>query len=637
MHLQQKQSDLNSDLKPDLISINNLSISFGNNSVLHKLNLSIGTGQTLALVGESGSGKSLTALSLLQLLPPHAKLSGELLLGLSPQKANEAMKSVPQADTRENAAATAVDLMQLNKAQMQQIRGAQIAMIFQEPMSSLNPVISCGRQVAEAIMTHRAISEKDARAQVIRLFTEVQLPEPEKLFNKYPHQISGGQKQRVMIAMAMSLAPRLLICDEPTTALDVIVQKEILQLIKQLQQKTNMSVLFISHDIQLVAEIADQIAVLYRGDLVEFGPASRIITQPAHPYTQALLSCRPGLYEKGERLPVVADFLKQLRPEPEPDTRTAVATAAAKTVTSDKRTSLLASVDNKNKNNKPDEGAPAPMITKATTPSPTATPILQLQNLNVWYETKRDFLGRTTHYFKAVKDFSLDIYKGETLGLVGGSGCGKTTLGRAIIGLTAIHDGSIVFKDQRWQKEKGQTRRLATQMQMIFQDPYSALNPRIKIGIAIGEALMVHGQWTKKEIKSKVQYWLERVGLQTSHYDRYPHEFSGGQRQRLVIARALILEPDFVICDESVSALDVSVQAQILNLLNDLKADLGFTSIFISHDLSVVRYISDRIAVMNQGHLEELGPAQEVYNHPKSDYTKALLAATFSSGLKTSL
>lgn len=653
----------------DLITINRLTIDFGQNSVLHDLDLTIKAGQTLAIVGESGSGKSLTALSLLQLLPAHAKLSGEILLkarrptrGSDPQAEKQPASSnrsanspiardktvSPQID--DGRELSSLDLTGLDIQQMEKIRGAQIAMIFQEPMTSLNPVKSCGAQVAEAITAHRQLDAATAKAQVIQLFTEVQLPDPAQIFDKYPHQISGGQKQRVMIAMAMSCSPRLLICDEPTTALDVMVQKEILLLIKDLQRKNNMSVLFISHDIQLVAEIADQIAVLYRGDLVEFGKAGDILSNPGHPYTRALLSCRPGLYERGQRLPVVSDFLsegdKVVAPDKFEDIAREVAIEVAIEVAREAATEAGADdgidkantqISEKTRLSFCEENSDA--ITAAYKDNEhkdNNNAILQIRDLNVWYPIKRDFFGNTTQYFKAVKTVSLDVNKGETLGLVGGSGCGKTTLGRAIMGLTPIYDGSINFKGRPLVNNKsGHHRPLATEMQMIFQDPYSALNPRLTVGHAIAEALMVHGKKSGKytgknartAIKNKVCQWLERVGLQSTHYDRYPHEFSGGQRQRLVIARAMILEPDFVICDESVSALDVSVQAQILNLFNDLKADLGFSAIFISHDLSVVRYISDRIAVMNQGQLEELGPADEVYYHPQSDYTKALLAA----------
>lgn len=605
------------------MQIKHLSIHFGQTSVLRKVNLTIGTGQTLAIVGESGSGKSLTALSLLHLLPSNADLDGEILL-------DNGLNNGFDDQTTDKYAQT--DITFLDALSMQQIRGAQIAMIFQEPMSSLNPVITCGQQVVEAILAHKSITNQVAKERTLQLFKEVQLPEPEKIFGKYPHQISGGQKQRVMIAMAMSCEPRLLICDEPTTALDVMVQKEILQLIDTLKQKNNMSVLFISHDIQLVAAIADQIAVLYKGDLVEVGPADQIINRPQHPYTRALLSCRPGLYESGQRLPVVSDFLK------EPALQTAGIESTVEPSFAEVELNpavqppkLIQKLEDQNASIKLNEQT-------GLDPSPTAeiAPVLDIQQLQVWYpdNAHRDFWGRPTGYHKAIQDLSIQVKKGETLGLVGGSGCGKTTLGRAVMGLTPVHSGQILYKGQNWLQTSGRMANRAWQMQMIFQDPYSALNPRLTIGRAIGEALQVHGKLSSKEVKASVCQWLEKVGLQAAHYDRYPHEFSGGQRQRIVIARALILRPDFVICDESVSALDVSVQAQILNLFNDLKAELGFTSIFISHDLSVVRYISDRIAVMHKGRIEELGPAASVYHHPVSPYTQALLAASNASILR---
>ncbi|GAB3366621.1 dipeptide ABC transporter ATP-binding protein [Arachidicoccus ginsenosidivorans] len=611
-----------------LVQIKHLSIHFGQASVLRKVNLTIGTGQTLAIVGESGSGKSLTALSLLHLLPSNADLDGEILL----ENAFNDQPSDKHAQT---------DITFLDALSMQQIRGAQIAMIFQEPMSSLNPVITCGQQIVEAILAHTSITYQAAKERTLQLFKEVQLPEPDKIFAKYPHQISGGQKQRVMIAMAMSCDPRLLICDEPTTALDVMVQKEILQLIDELKQKNNMSVLFISHDIQLVAAIADQIAVLYKGDLVEVGPADQIITRPQHPYTRALLSCRPGLYESGQRLPVVSDFLVILN---KPAGQTAAVKTASNESAPDATVTALGSTTGiqplKPVQKPENQGAQIKSSTQSTQTRLATTAehstILAIEHLQVWYPdtAHRDFWGRPTGYHKAIQDLSLQVKRGETLGLVGGSGCGKTTLGRAVMGLTPVHSGKILYKGQNWLQRNGNSASKAQQMQMIFQDPYSALNPRLTIGRAIGEALQVHGKLSSKEVKAMVCEWLEKVGLQAAHYDRYPHEFSGGQRQRIVIARALILRPDFVICDESVSALDVSVQAQILNLFNDLKAELGFTSIFISHDLSVVRYISDRIAVMHKGRIEELGPAASVYHHPVSPYTEALLAASNASILR---
>jgi len=568
-----------------VLELKELTIQFSGKSVLRHITLAIESGETLAIVGESGSGKSLTALSLLHLLPRQADVSGRILL--------------TNIDGQNNQY---TDITFLDDRSMQDIRGAQIGMIFQEPMTSLNPVKTCGDQVMEAILTHhqatasgnRNQAKNEARQQVLQLFKDVRLPEPEQIFHKYPHQISGGQKQRVMIAMAMSCQPRLLICDEPTTALDVLVQKEIIQLIHDLQRKNNMSVLFISHDIQLVAATADQIAVLYKGDLVETGPAAQIMEHPQHPYTKALLACRPGLYAKGQRLPVVSDFLNTPK-EQQPTIPVLQASEAA--------------------------------ASKEKLPTADHPALLEIKNLNVWYPTHFNFWGRPTGYYKAVKDLNLEIQKGETLGLVGGSGCGKTTLGRAVMGLTPIHQGSIMFKGEDIHQSSLSKKDRARQLQMIFQDPYSALNPRIPIGQAIGEALQIHHNLSPKIRKERVCEWLEKVGLTAEHYHRYPHEFSGGQRQRIVIARALIVEPDFIICDESVSALDVSVQAQVLNLLNDLKAELGFTCIFISHDLSVVRYISDRIAVMQAGQIAELGDADQIYYRPSAEYTKQLLSA----------
>lgn len=545
-----------------LLAINDLQIAFGTHRVLHKIRARIPKGKVVAIVGESGSGKSLTALSILRLLPENAVISGNI---------NFAEKEVKR------------DLLQLNNADIRELRGNKIAMIFQEPMTSLNPVLRCGRQVMEAIMTHAPIAKEAARKKVLSLFEKVQLPEPEKLFYKYPFEISGGQKQRVMIAMAMSSEPELLICDEPTTALDVLVQKDILQLIKNLQSTHDMSVLFISHDLNVVADIADEIIVLYKGAIVEQGTTHIIFTQPQHPYTKALLACHPELYSKNERLPVVSDFLenKEVR------------------------------------------------IKKNTEPLRVSNEIiLSVKNISVRYAIKKDFQGKVTQYNNAVSNVSFEVRKGETFGIVGGSGCGKTTLGRSIIGLVQPFEGDIRYKQQHLLKlSTKDKRKLATQIQFIFQDPYSALNPRLKIGDAIAEPLYQHEIYPKKEVKKEVEKWLEKVGLPGNYYNRYPHEFSGGQRQRIVIARALAMNPEFVICDESVSALDVSVQAQVLNLLNDLKRELGFTSIFISHDLAVIKYVCDRIMVMNDGRVVELGETHEIYERPKTAYTRSLLSA----------
>ena len=553
-----------------LLSINNLRVSFSNgnekNTALHNITIEVKKGETVAVVGESGSGKSITSLAVLQLLPsPPANFeSGEIILNND----NES-----------------IDLLHANNKIIRTIRGKKIAMIFQEPMSSLNPVITCGKQVMEAITTHQTISAQAAKIKTIELFKQVQLPNPELIFNRYPHEISGGQKQRVMIAMAMSCEPELLICDEPTTALDVTVQKNILELINNLKQQNNMSVIFISHDLSVVAEIADRIIVMYKGKIVEENITKEIFINPQHAYTQALLQCRPSKHLKGERLPVVSDFLGE------------------------KNTENKLSIVNDKKLEIGNES------------------ILSVKNLKVYFPAKKNFLGKTQSFIKAVDDVSFEVKEGETIGLVGESGCGKSTLGRTILRLIDATEGSIIYKKNDLIKADNATlKALRKDMQLIFQDPYSSLNPRMKIGEAIEEPLLVHNIFSSaKTRKEKVIEWLEKVNLSADFYNRYPHEFSGGQRQRIVIARALIMQPSFVICDESVAALDVSMQAQILNLLNDLKNEIGFTNIFISHDLSVVRYISDRIIVMHKGKIEEEGNAETVYNNPQKTYTQKLI------------
>ncbi len=563
-----------------LLEIKNLSVDFtaetGPVHALKNISLSINPNEVVALVGESGSGKSVSALSILQLLPsPPAKyISGEILFtGTGNHR---------------------TDLLKRNRHEMQDIRGNRIAMIFQEPMTSLNPVLSCGQQVMEAIRLHQQLPAKEARQETIRWFEKVKLPDPVSVFHRYPHQLSGGQKQRVMIAMAMCCEPSLLICDEPTTALDVTMQKTILQLIKELQQQSGMGVLFITHDLGVVAEIADRAFVMYKGEIVEQGRVKEIFTQPQHPYTKALLACRPVNHKRGERLPVVSDFLERNKErgidsrESEINSRVAV-----------------------------DEfSAPKSVL-------------LHVENLSVWFPSKKTLLGKARAFTRAVDDVSFDVYKGETLGLVGESGCGKTTLGRALLRLIEPTAGKIMYNSiEITGKKREELRSLRKEIQIVFQDPYSSLNPRLTIGSGIAEPMKVHGlSATEKERKEKVIGLLGKVDLYPEHFSRYPHEFSGGQRQRIVIARALSLNPSFIVCDESVSALDVSVQAQVLNLLNDLKKELGFTVIFISHDLSVVRYISDRIMVMNQGRIEESGSADEIYFNPKSDYTKKLIAS----------
>jgi len=552
-----------------LLEIKGLDVRFqtedGPFHALKNVSLSVQRGRITAVVGESGSGKSVTALSILQLLAPNAAYaSGEIIF---------------------HQGSGTLDLLKQPVAMLRSLRGSSISMIFQEPMTSLNPLMRCGKQVAEAIMLHKKCDQKTAKEQAIALFQKVQLPDPTGMYKRYPHQLSGGQKQRVMIAMAMSCGPDLLIADEPTTALDVTVQKTILELIRTLQQETNMGVIFITHDLGLVSEIADDVVVMYKGEVVENGRVENVLRQPSHPYTKALIACRPILHPKGRRLPTVADFMGDQPPAVKPALQSAP-------------------------------------------PAPTSN-LLQISNLCVWFPSTKNILGKTTGYVKAVDDVSFDVVQGETLGLVGESGCGKTTLGRALLRLLEPRSGSIIYRGQDlvpWSKK--QLKPLRKDIQIIFQDPYSSLNPRIPIGSAIAETMQVHGIGTGDRVRREMAIeWLEKVGLRAEHYKRYPHEFSGGQRQRIGIARALALDPGFVVCDESVSALDVSVQAQVLNLLNHLKREMGFTTVFISHDLGVVHYISDRIMVMNKGKIEEIGEAEQVFRHPGTAYTQRLVDA----------
>ena len=555
-----------------LLRIDNLSVDFiteGQASqAIKNISLHVNRGEILALVGESGSGKSVTSLSVLQLLPkpPAHYRTGQILFSEDAQQVTDLLKST--------------------QAQMQKVRGNQIAMIFQEPMTSLNPVMNCGNQVMEALLAHRKISTKEARQQTVAWFEKVKLPDPEKIFYRYPHQLSGGQKQRVMIAMAMSCQPSLLICDEPTTALDVTVQKTILELIRELQQQQNMGVIFITHDLGVVAQIADRVAIMYKGEIVEEGFAADIFSGARHPYTKALIACRPAMHPKGERLPVVSDFL-ELPKEP-------------------KEKFVSPPTTSKNEN-----------------------VLVAVKNLTVEFPVKRNLLGKTTQLFTAVDNVSFDIFQGETLGLVGESGCGKTTLGRTLLRLVEHSSGQIIYNNSDITKLTGQeVKAFRKDVQLIFQDPYSSLNPRLTIGAAISEPMKVARiENDQRKRRKKVEEMLDRVNLSSTMGNRYPHEFSGGQRQRIVIARALALSPDFLVCDESVSALDVSVQAQVLNLLNELKKELGLTMLFISHDLSVVRYMCDRIMVMKKGAIIESGPAEEVYHRPQNHYTKQLLAA----------
>lgn len=556
-----------------LLQIKDLQVDFvseiGTTTAVKNISLEVNRGEIVAIVGESGSGKSVTSLSILQLLPapPARYTAGSILFSEDGQEQ--------------------VEMLHQSASTLSRIRGHKIAMIFQEPMTSLNPVFTCGHQVMEAIRQHQRVSTTEAKAKTLELFEKVKLPNPSLLMDRYPHQLSGGQKQRVMIAMAMSCNPSLLICDEPTTALDVTVQKTILQLIRGLQETEKMGVIFITHDLGVVAEVADRAVVMYKGAIVEQGSTSELFHAPKHPYTKGLLACRPILHRKGERLPVVSDFLEG-------------------------KTSSTPQVI-------------APVQQQAG----SEETLLKVENLNVWFPARKTFFGKPLDHIKAVNDVSFTVRKGETLGLVGESGCGKTTLGRTLLRLIDPTSGTIWYNGENITAiKKDALKDLRRNIQIIFQDPYSSLNPRMTIGDAIVEPMKVHGILGRaSQRKDRAMEMLQKVDLKPEHFNRYPHEFSGGQRQRIVIARALSLGPSFVVCDESVSALDVSVQAQILNLLNDLKKEFDLTTIFISHDLSVVRYISDRIMVMNKGMIEEMGDAEEVYLHPKQEYTRQLIAS----------
>lgn len=545
-----------------ILSVKNLRISFGDDNpfvAVEDVSFQLEKGKTLAVVGESGSGKSLTALSLIGLLPKVAKVSGEV--------------NVYDEQTFE--------LYKSNSFPIQ-LRGDTIGMVFQEPMSSLNPVMKVGEQVMETITLHRNISKKAARKEVISWFDKVKLPEPEKIFSRYPHQLSGGQKQRVMIAMAMCNHPALLIADEPTTALDVTVQKEIVLLMKQLQEQEGIAMIFITHDLALAGEIADEMLVMYKGKVVEQGDAKHVLNNPQHSYTKALVACRPSPEHKNKKLPVIADFLDAERAfvaEPHPKTE-------------------------------------------------TRETILEVNDLKVWFTIQQSFFGKPQLYFKAVDGVSFDLYKGEVLGLVGESGCGKSTISRSLMGLLPTHEGQIKFQGKdlanlpvkEWQK-------IRRQIQLIFQDPYASLNPRMSIGDMLTEVLTVHNIVPRSERRKEAKQLMELVQLPADSLKRYPHQFSGGQRQRIGIARALAVRPQLLICDESVSALDVSVQAQILNLLKELQSEFDLSYLFISHDLNVVHYISDRVLVMQNGKFVERGRAEDVLRHPEHEYTKKLVAA----------
>ena len=617
-----------------ILDVRNLQIQFQIDDRLANavdgISFAVKRGQTLGIVGESGSGKSVTALAVMGLVPcPPGKVAGGEIWF-------KAQDTAP------------VDLLTVSQAQMQQYRGDQISMIFQEPMSSLNPVYTCGYQLIEAIRLHQDVPLPEARRQAMGLLQEVKLlpsdehmqeeclkdlqkdgkPKPSErevmqevnqrkqaILERYPHELSGGQIQRVMIAMAISCNPTLLIADEPTTALDVTVQATILDLLRELRDRRGMSIMFITHDLGIIAEIADTVAVMYQGKIVESGDILDIFTTPQHPYTKGLLACRPRPQQRMRYLPTVSDFM-------EVKTEGNATVIQPKTMTAEQRTRFTAEVT-------------AEETSQRLTTLEKQAPLLSVDSLQVGFPI-RSALGQTQRYVMAVNNVSFQVYPGETLGLVGESGCGKTTLSRTLLQLIKSMGGKMVFEGKDITRLKPRDlRQLRRDMQIIFQDPFSSLDPRTSIGAAVMEPLNIHQVESKRDRQQRVSYLLDRVGLDPAWSKRYPHEFSGGQRQRVCIARALALNPKFIICDESVSALDVSVQAQVLNLLKELQAEFKLTYIFISHDLSVVKFMSDRIMVMNQGKIEELGPADRVYNQPQQAYTRQLIAAIPTGNLQS--
>jgi peptide/nickel transport system ATP-binding protein len=553
-----------------LLHINNVTISARKEKhwtpIVKNSSLVLHQNEILGIVGESGSGKSVTSLAVMGLLP----------------------KGILQI-TEGSISFEGKNVSAMTEKELRKMRGNDISMIFQEPMSSLNPSLKCGYQVAEILYEHTSLSEKEIKAKVLSLFEKVKLPNPDKIYNRYPHEISGGQKQRVMIAMAVACKPKILIADEPTTALDVTVQKEIILLLKELQQETGMSIIFISHDLSLVSDIANRVLVMYRGEIVEQGDAAAIFNNPKHLYTKALISSRPSLDVRLKRLPTIGDYLNN-------------------TVNPEEITPQQRQLEHNE------------IYEKA--------PLLEVINVEKEYVSSAGLFGKEIK-FRAVDDVSFKIYEGETLGLVGESGCGKSTLGNAILQLDKPTAGKILYRGIDLTKlSSAEIRELRKEIQIIFQDPYSSLNPRITVGKAIMEPMQVYGLYKNdKERRAKVIEILNRVGLGEEHFNRYPHEFSGGQRQRIGIARTIALQPKLIVCDESVSALDISVQAQVLNLLNELKENFGFTYIFISHDLAVVKYMSDQVLVMNKGKIEEMNEADALYANPQKDYTKKLIAA----------
>ena len=551
-----------------LLTVENLQVSFRNNkdwkTIVHGVSFSVNTNTILGIVGESGSGKSVSSLALMRLLPENqSKTEGKIFF-------------------------EGADIIPYTEKEYRQIRGNKIAMIFQEPMSALNPSMRCGTQVEEMLVLHTTLKGKALKNRVIELFEQVKLPSPEEVYAKYPHQLSGGQKQRVVIAMAIACKPTLLIADEPTTALDVTVQKDIIHLLKDLQAETQMAMIFISHDLGLVSSIADEVMVMYQGNVVEKGPTSQVFNQPKERYTQALIAARPSNEIRLKRLPTIRDFVES--------------SVSKEAISTEERQQMHEKLY-------------------------ANPPLLVVKDVDKDYISSVGLWGKKT--FRALNQINFEVYEGETLGLVGESGCGKSTLGNAILQLDPVSSGAIYYQGRDITQLKGKAlRALRKDIQIIFQDPFSSLNPKLTVGQAIMEPMIVHRLFgSKKEKKQKVLELLLQVGLTEDAFDRYPHEFSGGQRQRISIARTIAVHPKLIICDESVSALDISVQAQVLNLLNELKEQYQFTYLFISHDLAVVKYMSDQVMVMNKGKIEEKGEADALYANPRTVYTKKLISS----------
>ncbi|WP_462430244.1 dipeptide ABC transporter ATP-binding protein [Bilophila wadsworthia] len=546
------------------------------------LGFHVRAGEVLAIVGESGSGKSVTSLSVMRLI----------------EHGGGTIASGKISFTRRNGGK--LDLAKAADSVMRTIRGGEISMIFQEPMTSLNPVFSVGTQVAEAVMLHQGLSHAEAEAEALRMLELVRIPEAKQILKRYPHQLSGGMRQRVMIAMALSCKPSLLIADEPTTALDVTIQAQILQLIRQLQEEMGMAVIFITHDMGVVAEVADRVLVMYHGEAVEEGTCEQIFHNPRHPYTQSLLAAVPRLGSmRGTDEPAPFPLLRITDPEAE----------------------QLGTADmDETPVDMPEPAASAPSVSDG--------PVLSVDNLITRFDVETGFWGKVKRRVHAVEQVSFNLYPGETLGLVGESGCGKSTIGRSLIGLETPRSGSIVFNGQELTQVSGsQLQKLRRNIQYVFQDPYAALDPRLTVGFSIMEPLLIHKVCSRQEAERRVGELLERVDLDPAMAVRYPHEFSGGQRQRVCIARALAMNPEIIIADESVSALDVSVRAQIINLLLALQKEFRIAFLFISHDMAVIERVCHRVAVMYLGQIVELGSRRDVFENPLHPYTKRLMSA----------